>query len=140
MDNLPIICKTLYDNKNLKYKKYYKCNKCDFTCNTLFNLKRHTSDNHLSIKDKKELPYYCKLCDFTYISKLYYDRHLDSENHKEKESLIKLNNKNLDKNIKKYIDETINKMKNDIIKEISVLITKPKFVIEERYEDVIKNL
>ena len=110
------------------YKKYYKCSKCNFTSNTLFHLKKHTAENHLSIKDKKELPYYCKICDSTSISKLYFDRHLDSEKHLN--ALNKLNQDKLDKDIKKYIDDSINKMKKEIIKEMSLLIFKPKFSID----------
>ena len=100
---LPVISKVLYNNITNAYKKYYKCNKCNYTSSTLWNLKKHTADTHISIKEKKKLPFYCKMCDSTSISQLYYDKHLNSDIHT---------------NIKKYIDDCINKMKNDIIAEL----------------------
>ena len=91
------------------YIKYYKCNKCDYTCSSLWNLKSHTADNHISIKDKLKLQYYCKLCDSTSISEMYYKRHLDSDEHK---------NKLIDKNLKKYIDERVDKRIDIKLKEL----------------------
>jgi uncharacterized membrane protein YheB (UPF0754 family) len=90
------------------YAKYYKCSKCDYTCSSLWNLKSHTADNHISIKEKLKLQYYCRLCDSTSISETYYKRHLDSDTHK---------TKLIDKNIKTYIDEKINEKINERIDE-----------------------
>lgn len=124
---LPVISKVLYNNITSAYKKYYKCNKCNYTSSTLWNLKKHTAETHISIKEKKKLPFYCKICDSTSISQLYYDKHLNSDIHKNKiKSLIeekeekdeKEESFNIDANIKKYIDDCINKMKNDIIAEL----------------------
>ena len=112
---LPIISKTLYDNKLKKYKKYYKCNKCEYTCSTLWNLKKHTVDEHISIADKNKLPFYCKLCDIVCISQLYYDIHVNSNQHIEK---------SIDINIKKYIDERVEKRIEERIEELKRQLSK----------------
>ena len=93
------------------YTKYYKCNKCDYTCSSLWNLKSHTAAYHISIKDKLKLQYYCKLCNTTSISEMYYKRHLDSEEH---------TNKLIDKNLKKYIDERIEERINFKFREMKL--------------------
>jgi len=116
---LPIISKTLYDNKRNAYKKQYTCNKCNYITSTLWDLKKHTA-THISIKEKKKLQYYCKICDSISISQLYYDKHLDSDNNKNKINPLETKD-NLDKyeintDIKQYIDVCINKLKDDINK------------------------
>jgi len=114
---LPIISKTLYDNKRNAYKKQYTCNKCNYITSTLWDLKKHTT-THITIKEKKKLPYYCIICDSISISQLYYDKHLDSDNHKNKIKPLEIN-EIIDKyeihnDIKLYIDAYINKLKDDI--------------------------
>ena len=94
---LPLICKTIYNNKKSAYIKCYKCNKCDYTCNSLWNLKKHTAE-HISIKDKNNLPFYCKMCESLSISEEYYEKHLESDSHIEK---------TIGKDIKNYIDRQI---------------------------------
>jgi len=87
---LPFICKTLH-------KRAYKCNKCDYSCNSLWNLKKHTAE-HISIREKNKLPFYCKMCDSLSISQEYYEKHLESDSHVEK---------TIGKDIKNYIDMQI---------------------------------
>ena len=126
--DLPIISKTLYDNKMRAYRKEYKCNKCNHTTHTLWNLKKHTADTHKTIKEKYKLPYYCKICDSISISKSYYETHLNSNDHINKiQSLLYVKplkeeilekEYNIDENIKKYIDDCIRKMKDDIINKL----------------------
>ena len=94
---LPVICKTIYDNRKNAYIKYYKCNKCNYTCSNLWNLKKHTAE-HMSIKEKNKLPFYCKLCDSVSISEEYYEKHLESDCHIEKK---------IGKDVKNYIDRQI---------------------------------
>lgn len=102
---LPNIYKTIYNNKKNAYIKYYKCNKCDYTCSNLWNLKKHTAE-HISIKEKKELPFYCKLCDSLSICQQYYDKHLESDSHIEK---------TIGKDIKTYINRQIDIRMNKTI-------------------------
>jgi len=97
---LPVICKTIYDNTKSAYIKYYKCNKCNYTCSNLWNLKKHTVE-HISIKQKNKLPFYCKICDSISISEQYYETHLTSDSHIEK---------TIGKDIKKYIDSRMEKL------------------------------
>lgn len=94
---LPEICKTVYDNRTRSYTKYYKCNKCDYTCSSLWNLKKHTA-GHKTIKEKIKLPFYCKICDDLSVSDTYYEKHLKSTIHLEKI---------INKDIKNYIDRQI---------------------------------
>lgn len=125
---LPIISKILYDNKKNAYKKQYICNKCNYNTCTLWDLKKHTANIHITIKEKKKLPYYCIICDSISISQLYYDKHIDSDNHKNKiksfeikpfeikpfEIKENINKYHINTDIKQYIEAFINKLKEDI--------------------------
>ena len=92
---LPFICKTLH-------KRAYKCNKCDYTCSSLWHLKKHTA-GHKTIKEKIKLPFYCKTCDHLSVSEMYYQRHLKSNVHLEKI---------IDKDIKQYIDNRMEELQS----------------------------
>ena len=63
-------------------KKDYKCESCDYTATTHWNLKMHMVLKHYTLEQKKELKYYCNMCDNITFSKLYYDNHINSTSHK----------------------------------------------------------
>jgi len=77
-------------NKHLKSQKHarkgikkdYKCNTCDYSATTHWNLKMHTVLKHYTMEQKKELKYYCNLCDNVNFSNLYYMNHVKSTLHK----------------------------------------------------------
>ncbi len=60
----------------------YKCEKCDFTSNHLYNFKTHVLNNHSSVEDKKkEFPYYCECCNIGIFAETVYNKHLLSKKH-----------------------------------------------------------
>ena len=77
-------------NKHLKSQKHarkgikkdYKCESCEYYATTHWNLKMHCVIKHYTIEQKKELKYYCSLCDNVNFSNLYYINHLKSTLHK----------------------------------------------------------
>jgi len=77
-------------NKHLKSQKHGRkgkpkeinCDACDYIATTNWNLKIHKVIKHYTPEQKKELKYYCHLCDSVVFSKLYYDNHLNSTLHK----------------------------------------------------------
>ena len=129
-------------------KKDYKCSNCEYFATTHWNLKMHCVLKHYTLEQKKELKYYCKLCDNVNFSNLYYQNHLKSTLHKNnilinemsEETLTDMKiykqtrtkTKELDTtsitqleiNIKKYMDELFSKMKEEILNEINKSIIK----------------
>ena len=142
-------------NKHLKSQKHgrngkpkdIKCDICNYIATTNWNLKIHTVIKHYTLEQKKELKYYCQLCDSVVFSKLYYDNHLNSTFHKnniilentkngqitEIESYKKTKQQNktnielvintnyisqIEINLKMYIKELFDEMKLDLIKLI----------------------
>lgn len=142
-------------NKHLKSQKHARkgkpkeinCDVCDYTATTNWNLKIHKVIKHYTLEQKKELKYYCHLCDSVVFSKLYYDNHINSTFHKN--NIILENTKNgqitdiklykktkqqnktnielmintnqtsqIEINLKEYIKELIDEMKLDLIKVI----------------------
>jgi hypothetical protein len=63
-------------------KKDYKCDNCEYFATTHWNLKMHCVLKHYTLEQKKELKYYCKLCDNVNFSNLYYQNHMKSTLHK----------------------------------------------------------
>lgn len=63
-------------------KKDYKCTVCDYVATTHWNQKMHIVVTHYTIEQKKELKYYCSLCDSVSFSSLYYESHKKSKLHK----------------------------------------------------------
>lgn len=60
----------------------YKCEKCDFVSNHIYNYKTHILNNHSTLEErKKEFPYYCELCDYGIFSKDLFDKHLLTKRH-----------------------------------------------------------
>jgi len=130
-------------------KKDYKCDNCEYFATTHWNLKMHCVLKHYTLEQKKELKYYCKLCDNINFSNLYYQNHMKSTLHKNNIMINEMNDdtlndikiykqtrntnktKELDSNIsqleiniKKYMDDAFNKIKEEIICEINKIIKK----------------
>lgn len=60
----------------------YKCEKCEFTSNHIYNFKTHVLNNHSNVEErKKEFPYYCECCDYGIYSKDLFDNHLLKKRH-----------------------------------------------------------
>ena len=141
-------------NKHLKSQKHlrkgvqkeYNCDSCEYYATTHWNLKMHCVIKHYTIEQKKELKYYCSLCDNVNFSNLYYTNHLKSTLHKNNviineipDSELKLykqakqnkkiniksninNTSQLEINIKTHIEELFDKMKKEILSEIKCII------------------
>jgi hypothetical protein len=120
----------------------YNCDKCDYMGLNKWNLTMHQAKNHYSIDEKKTMRFYCAICDCICFSQLYYNTHINSTLHKSKilihnftkdnnitiPPIIKNENKTnmvkLEENLKLYIKDTIDNLKNDLLSDISMLINK----------------
>ena len=77
-----------------------KINECK-TCNIIFSthqsLKHHNLTTHATKEERSKSKYYCDTCDYVFISKLFYDKHINGTKHKNqifiKQSLIDIQNK-----------------------------------------------
>ena len=136
-------------NKHIKSQKHlrqgkhkdHKCDKCDYTATTHWNLKMHIVLKHYTTEEKNELKYYCKLCDNVTFSKLYYDNHINSTSHKNN---VILNNKEAtDIGIKLYKKTKESKENNKVNIELianisneSQLETNLKKYIKELFDNM----
>lgn len=128
-------------NKHLKTQKHqragkkkdYKCTNCSYVATTHWNQKMHIVLKHYTIEQKKQLKYYCSLCDSVNFSSLYYDNHIKSTLHKNnilKEPTIidiSIPNQSIDninENIKQYIETALDNTRKDIFNYIDKIINK----------------
>ena len=51
-------------------KKDYNCDSCEYFATTHWNLKMHRVIKHYTMEQKKELKYYCSLCDIHYSNQM----------------------------------------------------------------------
>lgn len=136
-------------NKHLKSAKHkrggkyvdYKCNNCDYVGLNKWNLNMHQATTHYTIAQKKELKYYCEICDCICFSALYYNTHLASPLHKSEviihnseigkqidmnldlqtkttTSHKKISNFTMEENLKKYMKCLIDELGEKILAEI----------------------
>ncbi len=64
-------------------KKTYKCDKCDFISKNKNNYMVHKLNKHSTTEERKcGYKYYCELCDFGVFSQSLYNKHLETETHK----------------------------------------------------------
>lgn len=137
-------------NKHIKSQKHsrqgkmkdYKCESCDYTATTHWNLKMHMVLKHYTNEQKKELKYYCQICDNITFSKLYYDNHINSTSHKNN---VILNNKDLNKEIglKLYKQTKQNNKTNiELITNVSesIIENNLKTYIKELFDDMKKEI
>lgn len=137
-------------NKHVKSQKHlrqgkmkdYKCESCDYTATTHWNLKMHMVLKHYTNEQKKELKYYCQICDNVTFSKLYYDNHINSTSHKNN---VILNNKDLNKEIglKLYKQTKQNNKTNiELITNVSesTIENNLKTYIKELFDDMKKEI
>lgn len=120
----------------------YKCSDCDYTGINRWNLTMHQATTHYTLSQKKELKYYCEVCDCICFSALYFNTHLASPLHKSKviihnaeqgkpfdinviETQIKsekptkkLSNSMIEENLKKYMKKLIDDLSEKILVEI----------------------
>ena len=147
--NYSAVYKSEYD-KHIKSKRHkrgghnidYKCGDCDYTGLNRWNLTMHQATTHYTIKQKKELKYYCDVCDCICFSALYYNTHIASPLHKSKviinnaeqglpigAALIeshaklekptkKISNSAMQENLKIYMKQLINDLGEKILVEI----------------------
>ena len=54
----------------------YKCEKCDFCCESVLSLKSHTLEEH---GEKDEVQIKCPECDFNAVSQSFLTKHLSAE-------------------------------------------------------------
>ena len=62
----------------------YKCTTCEYVGLNKWNLTMHQATTHYTVEQKKELKFYCEVCDCVCFSALYYNTHLSSSLHKSK--------------------------------------------------------
>lgn len=61
----------------------YKCEKCNYETKNIYTYKQHKLNEHGTIEDKKkEFTYYCEYCDFGTFSKDIYEKHNNTNKHK----------------------------------------------------------
>ncbi len=107
-------------------KKIYKCETCDYeTKISKWNLRMHILSKHSSKEEKLKCKFYCDICDLIFFSPLYFENHKKCINHNNN---IKMQNYNATGNIPKIeIVNKINKkeeLKNEIKQEIILEIKK----------------
>jgi hypothetical protein len=112
----------------------YKCDKCDYIGLNKWNLTMHQATKHYTKEQKKAMKYYCEMCNTICFSQLYYNNHVNSITHKSKTIIVNSNNglpiessiteisqnkktnlKQLEINLKQYIKELFDELKNDLI-------------------------
>ena len=65
-------------------KKPTKCDLCDYESNTHWNIKAHKLKIHSTIEERSKQKYYCKICDYVFFCKTYYDKHNSGKVHNNK--------------------------------------------------------
>lgn len=124
-------------NKHLESAKHlrggmhiiYNCEKCEYIGTTRWNLKMHIATKHMTLKEKKELKFYCELCDCLCFTQLYYKSHIKGQVHQD--NLIAKDNPNAKiktlkmhkhnepiQELKVYITELLYTIKNELINEL----------------------
>ena len=63
-------------------KEKFKCDKCDFECNSKHGLKVHISRKHTQLV-KEKFPKKCELCEKTFVNHAEIKRHMKSHSYKE---------------------------------------------------------
>ena len=130
-------------NKHLKSAKHkrggtpinYDCDICNYASNSSWSLKIHIVNTHMSKEEKKELQYYCDVCDCLCFSQLYYNTHIDSKEHnakindrssndnlQTKKINKQISSKKMNNDIKNYIDNKINTLKNELMVELKTYL------------------
>ena len=134
-------------NKHLKSAKHkrggapinYDCNICNYVSNSSWSLKIHIVNTHMTKEEKKELQYYCDVCDCLCFSQLYYNTHIDSKDHNARINEQSSNNnvqtkinkqisshdlqtKKINNDVKNYIDNKINTLKNELMVELKTYL------------------
>ena len=125
-------------------KKDYKCESCDYTATTHWNLKMHMVLKHYTLEQKKELEYYCSVCDNVTFSKLYYENHINSTAHKNNMILNNIET-NTDVGIKLYkqTKNSNNKTNIELVANInndSQLENNLKVYIKEQFDIMKKEI
>ena len=62
-------------------RKTHKCPECDFESIGTWNLKIHMLSQHATKEERSEYKYHCSACDVIFISKLYYEKHMQGQKH-----------------------------------------------------------
>jgi hypothetical protein len=77
--------------------KTNECKECHIIFSTHNTLKHHILSTHSTKEDRSKSKYYCDTCDYVFITKLYYDKHINGVKHKNqvfiKESLVDIQNR-----------------------------------------------
>ena len=60
-----------------------KCENCNYTAKTNWNVKLHYLTNHSTIEERKTYKYYCEICDVVLLCEKYYVAHCESKKHKQ---------------------------------------------------------
>jgi hypothetical protein len=107
----------------------YKCLSCDYIATTRWNLYMHNASLHMTKEQKKNMQYYCEICDCLCFSKLYFKNHTESSLHKN--NIILANEGGNPKKITLYKHNNESK----IISEIKIYINN----IKNEIIDAIKN-
>lgn len=64
--------------------KTTKCDKCDFTTSTHWNLKLHILSHHSTKEERQQHKYYCDTCDLIFFCSTYKNKHTNGKIHKNK--------------------------------------------------------
>ena len=131
-------------------KKIHKCENCEYVAINVWNLKMHQVLKHYTAEQKKELKYYCSICDNVTFTKLFYNNHINSTAHNnnvilEDQKNGKNNKIQLYKRTKKNNISTIELManidntepKNNDIEDLKIYI---KELISEMKKEIINEI
>lgn len=62
-------------------KKITKCNSCDYTSHSHWNVKLHMISQHSTLEERKANKYYCHVCDYVFFCPSYYNKHINGKHH-----------------------------------------------------------
>jgi hypothetical protein len=69
-------------------QKITKCDKCDYSSHSHWNVKLHNMSQHSTLEERKTSKYYCITCDYVFFCPTYLNKHMNGKHH-----MNKVNNK-----------------------------------------------
>ena len=86
--------------KHIKSKKHErngkpktkKCDKCEYSAISHWNLKQHLLTQHSTLEERKKTKYYCELCDLVFFCCAYKQKHEEGKRHINLELCMKFQN------------------------------------------------
>jgi len=69
-------------------QKITKCDKCDYSSHSHWNVKLHNMSQHSTLEERKASKYYCITCDYVFFCPTYLNKHMNGKHHLNKVNSI----------------------------------------------------